>query len=179
MTQMPTITVIADSPLAPERVLAAGYDFTERRPEIFPAVSTEHLELHKLGQSSADVTEGTPAGIGTNWERCRYEWSTPGSVKATVTDSNVYQPGSSWELRAVPTTNERIPSDPMRLSPPPGAGDHKSARHRTAVRRRGCGLPTAPACPAGRRSAPFGPSTAAAGAGCPNTFGRNVVAPKG
>ena len=63
---MTTITVTADSPLPPERVLAAGYDFTERRPHIFPAVSTEHLKLHQRGQISADVTEGTPAGIGTN-----------------------------------------------------------------------------------------------------------------
>jgi hypothetical protein len=49
------------------------------------------------------VTEGTPAGVGVNWERCHYDWSTPGSVTATVTDSNVYQPdSSSWELRATP-----------------------------------------------------------------------------
>ncbi|MEK6250466.1 MAG: hypothetical protein AABM43_00760 [Actinomycetota bacterium] len=32
-----------------------------------------------------------------------YDWSQPGSVKATVTDSNVYEPGSSsWEIKATP-----------------------------------------------------------------------------
>jgi hypothetical protein len=42
--------------------------------------------------------------IGINWERCGYDWSQPGSIKATVTSSNVYAPsGSSWELRATPT----------------------------------------------------------------------------
>jgi hypothetical protein len=52
---------------------------------------------------TADVTEGTPAGVGVNWERCHYDWSTPGIVKATVIDSNVYAPrSSSWELRAKP-----------------------------------------------------------------------------
>ena len=59
--------------------------------------------------TSADVTEGTPAGVGINWERCRYDWSQPGSVKAMVTNSNVYQPArSSWELRATPS-RERKP----------------------------------------------------------------------
>jgi len=100
---MGTIHVTIQSRLSPERVLAAGHDFSARRTEIFPAVSTPHFEVHELGASSADVTEGTPAGVGINWERCRYDWSQPGSVKALVTDSNVYLPASSsWELRATP-----------------------------------------------------------------------------
>ncbi len=98
-----TIHVTTHSRLSPERVLDAGHDFSARRAEIFPAVSTSHLEVHGLSQTSADVTEGTLAGVGVNWERCRYDWSQPGSVRAVVTDSNVYQPAnSSWELRAAP-----------------------------------------------------------------------------
>lgn len=101
---MTTIHVTTHTRLSPERVLTAGYDFSARRSEIFPAVSTQHTEVHELSQTSADVTEGTPAGVGINWERCRYDWSQPGSVKAIVTDSNVYQPpNSSWELRATQT----------------------------------------------------------------------------
>ena len=50
------------------------------------------------------MTEGTRAGIGDNWERCDYDWSQPGSVMATVNESNVYEvPGSSWEIKATPT----------------------------------------------------------------------------
>jgi hypothetical protein len=86
-------------------VLAARHDFSGRRPEIFPAISTRYLEIHESDQGSADVTKGTRAGIGVNWERCRYDWSQPNSVKATVTDSNVYRPDSSWELRATPTAH--------------------------------------------------------------------------
>lgn len=98
---MATVHVTTHSCLPPERVLAAGYDFSARRAEIFPAVSTNHLEIHELGNTSAEATEGTPAGIGINWERCHYDWSKPGSVTATVIGSNVYQPhNSSWELRA-------------------------------------------------------------------------------
>jgi len=100
---MTTIRITTHSHLPPERVLAAGHDFSDRRAEIFPAVSVPYLEVHHLSQTSADVTEGTPAGVGINWERCRYDWSQPGAVRAVVTDSNVYRPASSsWELRAAP-----------------------------------------------------------------------------
>jgi hypothetical protein len=100
---MTTIHVVADSPLQAARVLEAARDFSELRAEIWPAVSLEYMEVHELGDISADVTEGTNAGVGVNWERCRYDWSLPGSVVATVTDSNVYAvPGSSWQLRATP-----------------------------------------------------------------------------
>ena len=100
---MTTIHVTTHSRLLPERVLEAGYDFSARRAEIFPAVSIPYFEVHELNQTSADVTEGTPSGVGINWERCHYDWSQPGSVKAIVTESNVYQPtNSSWQLRATP-----------------------------------------------------------------------------
>jgi len=103
---MSRIHVTTPSRLSPEVVLAAGHDFSARRAEVFPAVSIPHFEVHELNRSTADVTEGTPVGIGINWERCDYDWSQPGSVKAVVTDSNVYQPASSsWELRATPADN--------------------------------------------------------------------------
>jgi hypothetical protein len=100
---MRTVRVTMSSHLTAERVLAAGYDFSARRAEVFPAVSMDHFEIHELGSESADVTEGTPTGIGVNWERCHYDWSTPGLVTARVVDSNVYTPeSSSWLLSATP-----------------------------------------------------------------------------
>ena len=103
---MPTIRVALQSSLAPERVLQAAYDFSERRAEVWPAVSVPRLTVHDRGDTWADVTEGTRAGPVVNWERCRYDWSQPGSVTAPVTDSNVYAfPASSWEIKATPTEN--------------------------------------------------------------------------
>jgi len=100
---MPTIRVVLQSPLAPERVLQAAYDFSKRRAEVWPAVSVPRLTVHHRDDSWADVTEGTRAGPVVNWERCRYDWSQPGSVTATVTDSNVYAfPASRWEIKATP-----------------------------------------------------------------------------
>ena len=98
---MRTLTFSYDSSLPPGRVLEAAHDFTDRRKDVFPAVETEHFEVHSISDQRADVTEGTGTGIGTNWERCRYDWSTPRSVTAAVTDSNVYAPGSSWTITAI------------------------------------------------------------------------------
>ena len=98
---MRTITFSFDSSLPPRSVLEAAHDFTDRRSNVFPAVEAEHFEVHSLADEHADVTEGTGTGIGISWERCRYDWSKPGSVTAVVTDSNVYAPGSSWTITAI------------------------------------------------------------------------------
>ncbi len=91
---------VAETAASPERVLEAARDFSERRAEIWPNVSIKHLEVHQSGDTFAEVTEGTFGGFV--WERCRYDWSRPGSVTATVQDSNFLRPGSTWEIRATP-----------------------------------------------------------------------------
>ena len=105
-----TVEVVIDSSAPAERVLAATYDFSARRPEIWPNVAPDLYTVHDIGSDSADVTEGGRLGPLVAWERCDYDWSTPGRVVATVTDSNVYTTGeSSWELRATPTpTGSRV-----------------------------------------------------------------------
>ena len=62
-------------------------------------VQSKYLQVHETGDTSAEVTEGTFV-VGHFWERSRYDWSEPGLVKATVLDSNVLKPGSTWELQA-------------------------------------------------------------------------------
>lgn len=69
---------------------------------MWPDVHAEHLQVHELGETFAEVTEGNPWPIGFVWERLRYDWSQPGSVRGTVTDSNILKPGSTWEIRALP-----------------------------------------------------------------------------
>ena len=99
---MPTVRVVADTHVAPERVLEAARDFSERRAELWPDVHVEHLQVHETGDTFAEVTEGNPWPIGHVWERLRYDWSEPGSVKGVVTDSNIFKPGSTWEIYATP-----------------------------------------------------------------------------
>ena len=99
-----SLKTVNEVALAADTVLAAARDFSPRRGQIFPAVSTRHMTVHALGDTTADVTEGTRMGPFVLWERCTYDWSRPGVVTATVTSSNIYAvPDSVWTLVAVPT----------------------------------------------------------------------------
>src|SRR5437764_5558322 len=72
-----TIRVAARTSLPAERVLDAGRDFSERRSDVWSNVKVKHLEVHELGETFAEVTEGTWV-VGLFWERCRYDWSQTG-----------------------------------------------------------------------------------------------------
>ena len=95
------VTVSAESSASPEQVLAAARDFSAHRAQIWPNVEAKRLEVHERGDTWAEVTEGTMV-LGVFWERCRYDWSEPTQVTATVIESNVFKPGSSWQLQAAP-----------------------------------------------------------------------------
>jgi hypothetical protein len=99
---VPTVHVVDETRVAPERVLEAARDFSERRAELWPDVHVEHLQVHEERDTFAEVTEGNPWPIGFVYERLRYDWSEPGSVKGVVTESNIFKPGSTWEIRATP-----------------------------------------------------------------------------
>jgi hypothetical protein len=96
---MVRVRVSVDSSLPPAKVLEAARDFSDRRAEVWPMVQARYLEVHETGDASAEVTEGTFLA-GRFWERSRYDWSEPGAVRATVLDSNVFKPGSTFEVRA-------------------------------------------------------------------------------
>jgi hypothetical protein len=67
-------------------------------------VYVEHLEVHERGETWADVTEGNqwPRPFGLVWERLKYDWSQPSAVRGTVLESNLFKPGSTWEIHASP-----------------------------------------------------------------------------
>lgn len=97
---MLSITVTAETSASPEQVLAlAGTDFSAHRAKVWPNVTTRKLEVHERGDSWIEVTEGATGIAWFAWERTRYDWSEPGTVKQIVLDSNVLEPGSTWELR--------------------------------------------------------------------------------
>src|SRR4029434_4895562 len=56
------------------------------RPKLFPNSADSDLEVHSMGATEADVTEGS----GGVWERLHYDWSDPDRVVLTTTDSNVF-----------------------------------------------------------------------------------------
>lgn len=95
--------VKAETTASPEHVIeAAGTDFSPRRAEIWPNVRKSGLTVHDDGPNYVDATEYGTGPARLIWERSRYEWSEPGVVRATVTDSNALLPGTTFELRASP-----------------------------------------------------------------------------
>jgi hypothetical protein len=94
--------VTAQTALHPEQVLSAGTDFSEHRAAVWTNVDAKRLAVHERGATYVDVTEYARGIAWFAWERTRYDWSEPGVIKQTVLDSNVLQPGSSWELRITP-----------------------------------------------------------------------------
>ncbi len=100
---MPKVRIVDATTLTPDLVLAGARDFSEHRADLWPDVHLEHLQVHELGDTYADVTEGNPWPIGIVWERLRYDWSRPDAVRGVVIDSNLFYPGSTWELWATGT----------------------------------------------------------------------------
>jgi hypothetical protein len=100
-SRMPRVHITESTSLSPEAVLAAAQDFSPHRADLWPDVHLEHMEIHRTGPTFAEVTEGNPWPlVGLVWERLLYDWSEPGVITGSVIDSNLFKPGSTWELRA-------------------------------------------------------------------------------
>jgi hypothetical protein len=95
---MAHVRVEVESEVLPETFLGALTDFSHRRPELWPNLDRRTFAVHSLGPAAAEVTEGS-RGV---WERTRYDWSEPGSVRIEVQDSNAFRPGSWWLYTAEP-----------------------------------------------------------------------------
>jgi hypothetical protein len=89
------------SPTPPEVFLRALTDFSPRRPELWPNLAPKFYQVHSVGQTEAEVTEGSSA-FGGVWERARYDWSEPGVVLIEVEDSNAFAAGSWWRYQVEP-----------------------------------------------------------------------------
>jgi hypothetical protein len=80
--------------LSPTQVVAALTDFSKSRPQMWTGITPEHYQVYSVGESSADVREGTKRGGMNVWAREAYDWSTPNTVTWTVQESNFCTPGS-------------------------------------------------------------------------------------
>jgi hypothetical protein len=98
---MATIRFQVESQLDAADVLAALTDFSERRPQLWPAIDPNVYRVHDVSNGSALVTEGTDV-LGGIWATELYEWNGSNTVRATVQESNFWHPGGTWELTAVP-----------------------------------------------------------------------------
>jgi hypothetical protein len=83
-----------ESSLSPDQVIDALTDFSERRPQMWPGISPEYYEVYSVGETTADVREGTKQGPLNVWAREVYDWTVPNNVTWTVRESNFCTPGS-------------------------------------------------------------------------------------
>ncbi|MFI6561222.1 hypothetical protein [Streptomyces sp. NPDC050534] len=84
------------SQLGPKDVLEVLTDFSPARAEAWPTIDAERFDVHELGATWAEVTEGTAAA----WERARYEWEPGGdTVIVTTLDSKHFGAGGGWVFR--------------------------------------------------------------------------------
>jgi len=97
---MSTIHFKQTTSATPEQFIAGLTDFGPGRSKLFPNSADGYLKVHDEGPGYADVTEGS----GGIWERLRYDWSDPGHVVLTTTDSNMWggSSGHSYTLTRQP-----------------------------------------------------------------------------
>ncbi|MGV0739166.1 hypothetical protein [Mycobacterium sp. DBP42] len=96
---MSVVSFQMTSVLDPESVMDVLTDFGPRRPELWPTIDADHFQVHSLGDTWAEVTEGTAAA----WERARYDWDVRRRrVTITTHDSKVFGPGGGWTFQLAP-----------------------------------------------------------------------------
>ena len=85
----------------PEQVVELMTDFSPNRPHRWPASSVKAFEVYHVGDTEADIREGQDLPkLRATWH---YDWSTPGSVTLTITESDAMQAGGFMTLTATPT----------------------------------------------------------------------------
>jgi hypothetical protein len=107
----------ADGTVSPERFIAALTDFSDRRPELWPGLDTRFYKVHKVGDTWAEVTEGTDV-LGGVWGHERYDWSQPGLVRLTLLDSADFRPGTTidYGVAALPGGGCHVAVDFQRIA---------------------------------------------------------------
>jgi hypothetical protein len=83
---MSTIHFSQTTTATPEQYIAGLTDFGPGRSKLFGNSADDDLEVHSMGTTEADVTEGS----GGVWEREHYDWSDPNRVVVKTTDSNTW-----------------------------------------------------------------------------------------
>jgi hypothetical protein len=83
-----------ETTLPAEAVRQALLDFSERRPDVWPRLARALYEVYSVGETTAEIKEGTRTPFGAFWAREHYDWSDARTVRWTVRESNFCAPGS-------------------------------------------------------------------------------------
>jgi hypothetical protein len=91
---MPKVELDVETSVSPEDVRAALLDFSDRRPEIWPGIEPSLYEVYTIGDTFADVQEGSKMPGARIWAKEHYDWSAGDLITWTVQESNFCAPGS-------------------------------------------------------------------------------------
>ena len=90
---MAKLEIDVETALPPERVKEALLDFSDRRPDIWPGLDRGLYEVYSVGDTAADIREGTKFPGTAVWAKEHYDWSEPDTIRWTVQESNFSTPG--------------------------------------------------------------------------------------
>lgn len=99
---MAIVDIDLETPVAAGTVRSALLDFSSRRPDVWPGVLPAVYEVYAIGETSAEVKEGSKAPGGIAWARERYDWSDSETVRWTVVESNFCAPGGTVSATITP-----------------------------------------------------------------------------
>jgi hypothetical protein len=99
---MPKVEMDVETTVAPERVKEALLDFSERRPELWSGIEPSLYKVFSVGETSAEIQEGSKMPGMRFWAREHYDWSRPGLITWTVKESNFCTVGSYVSARITP-----------------------------------------------------------------------------
>jgi hypothetical protein len=102
---MPKVELDVETSASPEAVRAALLDFSHRRPEIWPGIDPSLYEVYAIGDTFADVREGSKMPGTSIWAKAHYDWSSSDVVTWTVQESNFCAPGSYVSAALSPRGN--------------------------------------------------------------------------
>jgi hypothetical protein len=99
-----------DAQAQPDAIRRALLDFTDRRPEIWPGITPNLYEVYEVGDTWADIREGTKMPGTAVWAMEHYDWSDPETITWTVKESNFCAPGSyvSATITPIPSGGSHI-----------------------------------------------------------------------
>ena len=97
-----TLTTTVETDVEAETIRRALLDFSEDRPSRWPQLDPKTYRVHRVDETSAEVTEGSP--FPKVWSRERYDWSHPTTITWTAMESNFCEPGSHVSMDIEPSS---------------------------------------------------------------------------
>ena len=103
-----TLTTTVETDIPPGVIRRALLDFSDERPNRWPQLDPETYEVHWVGETSAEIPEGSP--YPKVWSRERYDWSHPPIITWTAQESNFCTPGSyvSTDIQPTPSGGSSV-----------------------------------------------------------------------